>query len=171
MSRRHAQADPDQELVPLTEHQEEAVTYEAPPKAKETRILRGHFDRGPRVQTINSEPSLTKQEFKTDCDINHIINRYDNTGLIAHLNRAAARFLDVTQVTDYHDALNQVKAAEDAFMELPAKARAVFQNDPARFLDAAHDPEKRELLVRAGLVKEEASSPSPVSAPAEEATE
>lgn len=106
----------------------------------------------PRVQTVNKEPSMTKQSFKDECDINHIINRYDNTGLVAHLNQAQAKYGDVTQVTDYHDAMNIVAAAQQQFMMLNPKIRDHFNNDPAEFLDAANDPDKREELVELGLI-------------------
>jgi len=105
-----------------------------------------------RVQTVNKEPDMTKQSFRDECDINHIINRYDNTGLVTHLNPAPAVYADVTGIRDYHDALNIVVQASQAFEALPAKIRTHFNNDPGEFLDAAQDPDRREELAGLGLV-------------------
>lgn len=113
-----------------------------------------------RVQTLNEEPEVTKQSFRDECDINRIVKQYQMTGVVSHLNRAQARYMDVSGVTDYADALLMVESVREMFMELPAKARKVFGHDPAKFLDAAHDLEKRELLVEAGLLP----PPEPVKA-------
>lgn len=126
------------------DRQQYAVTHEHSPPDNVTSRL--------RVQSVNEDPSLTVQSLASETDINHIINRYDQTGLIKHLNRAEAQFADVTEVSDYRTALEQVRAADEVFSQLPATVRQVFNNDPAQFLDAAHDPDKRDLLVKAGLL-------------------
>lgn len=105
-----------------------------------------------RVRRVNDEPEVTKQSFRDECDINNIISQYKATGVLRHLNSAEARFADVTELRDFSEAMVMVKAAEEVFMELPSSARKVFNHDPAAFLDAAHDPQKRDLLVEAGLV-------------------
>ena len=43
-----------------------------------------------RVQHENLEPSKTKQSFKKDSDINHIIAQYDKTGVLVSLNKRRA---------------------------------------------------------------------------------
>lgn len=52
--------------------------------------------------------------------------------------------------------------AEEAFLKLPAKVRDQFGNDPARLVEAALDPSKRDLLVSLGIV-ENPSKDSPDS--------
>lgn len=108
-----------------------------------------------RVQTVNEDTEVTKQSFKDECDINLILRSYNSTGVIRHLNRAKALFLDVSSVPDFAGAISEVRQAEAEFMKLPAKVRAVFDHDPAKFLDAAHDPAKRDLLEAAGLIPAE----------------
>jgi len=108
-----------------------------------------------RVQTVNDEPEVTKQSFKDDADINFILRDYSRSGVVRHLNEARARYADVSDAMDYSDALMVVKSAEAEFFSLPVKVRKVFRNSPAAFLDAAHDPAKRELLERAGLIPPE----------------
>lgn len=108
-----------------------------------------------RVQTVNDDLEMTKQSFKDECDINVILRDYSRSGVVRHLNEARARYADVTQVMDYDVALQVVMDAEAMFMALPAKTRKVFDNSPAKFLDAAHDPAKRDQLVAAGLIPAE----------------
>lgn len=108
-----------------------------------------------RVQTVNDEPERTKQSFKDECDINRIMRQFQQTGVVRHLNEARAQYADVSELTDYADALSVVRRAEEMFMSLPSKVRRVFNDDPAAFLDAAHDPAKRDQLVEAGLIPAE----------------
>ncbi len=112
------------------------------------------FSERVRVQHVNEEPGMTKQSFKDGTDINLIIQKYDAQGVLTHLNEAAGSFADVSEISDFQDALDVVRAAEETFMQLGSRARKVFRNSPAEFLDAAHDLEKRELLVEAGLLPE-----------------
>lgn len=116
-----------------------------------TQLITERPDGSLRVQTVNTEPSMTKQSFKDECDIHHIINRYDNTGLVEHLNKTPGTYGDVTQVPDYHTAMNIVSAVNSQFLELPAKVRAAFNNDPSEFLDAVNDPTQVERLAGLGI--------------------
>lgn len=106
-----------------------------------------HDSRGrARVQTVNDQPSLTVQSDIEKSDINAILKRYDQVGIIDHLAAVDAQFLDVSQFEDFHDVMQQAKAAEAVFMRLPSKLREVFDHDASKWLDAAHDPEKVEAL-------------------------
>ncbi len=131
------------------------------------------FSERVRVQHVNLEPEMTKQSFRNETDVNFIVAKYDSTGVLTHLNEAAGQFADVSMMTDYQDALDVVRASEEAFFRMPAAARKVFRNSPAAFLDAAHDADKRELLVEAGLlppvvVEEAIVEPPVVDPPPEE---
>lgn len=108
-----------------------------------------------RVRSVNTLPEMTKQSFRDECDINLIVGSYGQTGVVRHLNEARAEFLDVSDIGDFHDAVTVVETARESFLKLPASVRKVFDHDPAVFLDAAHDPDKRDLLVAAGLIPAE----------------
>lgn len=115
-------------------------------------------------------PSRTKQSEKAACDINNIVARYKTTGFVDHLNKRPAQFLDVSEVNDYRSALDQVTKANVFFMGLPAKVRARFDNDPARFLDEAgqlsHDELKELGLAELNPPKpEKAKAAPPVEEP------
>lgn len=47
-----------------------------------------------RVQVHFSEPSLTHQSFKDECDANHIVDQYARTGIIPNPPRVQARYID-----------------------------------------------------------------------------
>lgn len=113
-----------------------------------------------RVQSVNALPDRTKQSFKDQCDIHQIIDRYDRTGLITHLNSAQAHYGDVSGLNDYQDVLDRIKEAEAVFDKLPAKTREAFNNSAAEFLDAANDPDKRDLLRDHGLLGEDEPHPA-----------
>jgi len=125
-----------------------------------------------REQLICEDPSLAKQSFKEECDINTIMAKYQKTGLIDHINTYKGSYGDATGVQTYHEALNQIIAANDAFLSLPSKLRACFDNDPGTFLEYAENPENYENLLSeltkeltgAGPLSSLAEGPDPGSA-------
>lgn len=110
--------------------------------------------------TVNNRPSETVQSDKHDADINVIYRKFAKTGLIDSLNSAEVNYMDISEFTDFADAMRNIRVAEMEFMKLPSKVREIFNHDPAEWLDAAHDPEKRQALVEAGFIEG-----PPVSAP------
>lgn len=98
----------------------------------------------PRVQSENNLPSETIQSEAHLGDINEVLKNYSGFGTVDHLNQAEGVFADITEFTDYQDALTHIRLAETEFMKLPSKEREKFGHDVAKWLDAAHDHEKRE---------------------------
>lgn len=128
----------------------------------------GGSSRRPRVDT-SGDPVRTKQSFKAECDINNIVARYTRDRFIAHVNRAEPRFLDVSEIGDFRQAVDQVRAASRFFEGLPAKVRSRFGNDPARFLDEAGRLTRDELR-ELGLAELRADDRRRRASDAEEAT-
>src|SRR5882724_5787175 len=62
----------------------------------------------PFTGVVTHPPSMTKQEFLDECDINNIVKEYLITGQIAHISAKAAQgaFLDLPDPIDYQTALN-----------------------------------------------------------------
>lgn len=115
-----------------------------------------------KYQTQNTKPSLTVQSDGPRADIKKLVARYKKTGIVDHLNRAQLQYLDVTNFNDFQDVMETVATAKSMFMELPPQIREFFNNDPAQWLDAAHDPEKRTALVEAGYIAPpESGDPTP----------
>lgn len=100
-----------------------------------------------------TKPSRTKQSFAAECDINNIMAKYQQTGVLEHTDKRQPQYLDVSNVTNYYDAIQTIMEAEAAFAELPAKVRKHFDNDPAAYLAAFEDPDQRDDLVALGLIE------------------
>lgn len=101
----------------------------------------------------NPLPSMTQQHMKQETDINHIIKKYDKTGLITHVNNAVAQYGDFTQANEYQEALNRVINAQNSFHALPAEIRKRFFNDPGEFFEFATDPANAEEMYHMGLAE------------------
>lgn len=84
------------------------------------------------------QPSQTLQSFKDDADINCIIARFENTGVLVDPTVPVSRtpqFGDFSEMPSYQDAQNVIVAANNAFNDLSAKIRERFGNDPAAYFD------------------------------------
>ena len=107
----------------------------------------------PDTGELVKQETRTKQEFKTQCDINCVIKNYDKTGLITHVNNAKAQYGDFTAVNEYQEALNIVVDSQAAFAELPSEIRKRFNNDPGKFLEFVTDPKNIDEMVELGLAQ------------------
>lgn len=118
-----------------------------------------------------ADPSLAQQQFRDECDINVILERFNATGQlpVVPLN---PEFGDFSGVYDYQSALNAVIAAEQSFDSLPARVRERFANDPAAFVDFCLDESNREEMRQLGLLLDAAGdSDSPTEAGQAEAAQ
>lgn len=100
------------------------------------------------------DPSLAQQHSAEECDINYIVERFGVTGQLPENNRPMPTYGDFTGISDYRAALDAVAAADSAFMNLPAKVRERFDNDPALFVDfcSSSDPADRSEAIELGLI-------------------
>lgn len=96
-------------------------------------------------------PSLTKQAFKDDADVNVIVERFARQGEFPVFDPADFTWGDATGF-DFRAALDVVNAAQAAFEQMPAKVRNRFENDPRQFVDFCSDPANKEELDRLGLL-------------------
>lgn len=107
----------------------------------------------------------TKQSFKDECDINRIMKKYDQTGVIDHLSKNQPVYSEmfITPKNAY-DAIERVQNAQEVFEKLPARIRDAFKNDPGTFYNFASDPKNHDGLVKLGLARPKAQ-PKGHSAP------
>lgn len=103
---------------------------------------------------VFSKPSLVKQSFRDECDINNILRKFNVTGQLP-VGSVQPQYGDFSGITDYQSALNAVMAAQDSFLQLPAKVRAKFANDPALFVEFASDEANKDEMKALGLLREE----------------
>lgn len=114
--------------------------------------IRKPYDPAPRIhQTHNTEPSLAKQSFAAECDINRIMAKAQKTGIITHFNNHQGDYTDLPDATDYHEAMNAILAANERFADLPSSVRSRFHNDPANLLEFVANPDNLEEAVSLGL--------------------
>lgn len=88
-----------------------------------------------RTATYCADPSLTKQEFVEEQDINTILDRLARTGEVPNIV-LPEHFLDLTGRTDYFTMASKIADTNRLFYQLDATLRAEFMNDPARWADA-----------------------------------
>lgn len=98
------------------------------------------------------EEDMAQQQFADECDINTIVRRFGLTGELPE-NVRVPQYGDFTGISDYKEAMNAVRAADEAFMELPAETRYQFANDPQKLLEFVADEKNREKAVEMGLMK------------------
>jgi len=107
------------------------------------------------------DASLAQQQFKEECDINNIMEKFGMTGLIPQ-SPLTATYGDFSGVYDYHSALNAIIDAEGQFDALPATLRARFDNDPANLIDFMENPENRSEAEKLGLLVQKSEVSDPV---------
>jgi hypothetical protein len=100
-----------------------------------------------------ADPSLTQQQFKDDSDINLIVDTFARTKTLPDSSWVDGPGVDLTGFTgDFHAMQNQLFAAANSFMQLPAALRSRFDNDPAKLMSFLHDDANRAEAVKLGLV-------------------
>lgn len=117
------------------------------------------------------QPSQTLQSFKDDADINCIIARYENTGVLVDPTVPVSRtpqFGDFSDLPTYQEAQNVIVAANNAFSSLSSKIRERFGNDPAAYFDFVQSlkegSEDYAEAVRLGIIDKPADRAPEVSA-------
>lgn len=114
-----------------------------------------------RVAKHFTLPSLAKQSFLKETDINNIMRKFEKDGLLEHVNTHKGDYGNFIGYEDYHSSLNSILLAEEAFLTIPSKIRATFNNDPVQFLEFAQNPENLDKMIEMGL----APAREPVRAP------
>jgi len=105
------------------------------------------------------DDSLAQQHAKDESDINTIVRRFGLTGELPQGVRMP-QYGDFTDATDYHTALNAVRAADEAFLKLPAHIRTRFNNDAGAFVDFCSDDNNRAEAEKLGLVPAALAAPN-----------
>lgn len=125
--------------------------------------IRKPFERT-RLSQDFSGPSHVQQSMKDECDINKILAQYERTGVITHTAKGNPTYGDFLASADYQEGLNAILKANDMFMDLPAKVRKSFDNDPAKFLAFAQDEKNLPELQKLGLTNEDYDLKASISA-------
>ena len=106
--------------------------------------------------TVNcsNDKIRTQQQFKEECDINQIVKRAKRgEGIINKFMDHKDKMIygDFSKVNTFEQAQQVMIEAEEAFMELPARVRDRFKNEPAELLSFVQDDKNREEAEYLGL--------------------
>lgn len=107
------------------------------------------------------DPSLAVQDSKDEVDINTIVVRFGLTGELPDVVQVP-QYGDYSGVFDFQTAMNAVRQAGEAFMELPAKVRARFHNDPQEYLEFFSDPKNQDEAIALGLAERASEDPTAI---------
>lgn len=116
-----------------------------------TPVLRTPYTPRLRVTRGDFEPSLTKQAFAEEVNVNAIMARFTNTGLLSHVSNRQPRYIEHTGA-DFREALETLRQSETAFSELSSDVRARFNNNPAELLDFISDVNNGPEAAKLGLM-------------------
>lgn len=105
--------------------------------------------------------SLTQQHFQEESEINNIIRSHDRNGVLEHIHKGNAIYADFSNVTDLSDALDQIKEAQQEFLNIPSEIREKFKNDAGLFFKFASDPSNQDEMRQLGLIKPQESVAMP----------
>lgn len=106
---------------------------------------------------------MTRQEFKDECNLANIIQRFTQTGelydplgpMASTIRRGRPRlpeFLDMTAIKSSQDVFDFVRDAHDHFETLPARLKAVFNNSAEAFVAAMNNKDHISNLIKSGAL-------------------
>lgn len=104
-----------------------------------------------RVTLDCGDEQRTKQSFRDQCDINALVERHRQTGLIDHTNHRQPLYGDFTQSTDLKTHLDEVNLAKSEFDSLSSSVRALCNHSPVKLLELLATEEGCDSLKEAGL--------------------
>lgn len=103
--------------------------------------------------SFDNDISRTKQSFRDECDVNHIMRPYEKIGAFPE-QTSLPQYFDLTSLpSNFQEMQDIVINAQEQFMALPAQIRKKFYNDPAQFVDFCQDPANQEQLYDMGLAE------------------
>ena len=114
-------------------------------------VLRKYYQRPGKVNEKGEIQYFTEQHHKLECDVKHIIQKYDKTGLIHHVSKIEAKYGDLTGL-EFQNMQNVVAGAMSMFNELPAEIRKEFDNDPQKLIHFMDDSNNRDRAIELGLI-------------------
>lgn len=108
---------------------------------------------------FSDDPGHTRQAHKDECDINRIMDRFQKSGLLSHVNQFQGEYGEFIEM-DFHEAMNTILEAKDMFETVPSDIREKFNNDPGKFLEYVTNPENVDGMRELGLLPTESTHPS-----------
>jgi len=108
-------------------------------------VAQGRF----RHRECGPELGAAKQEFRDEADINRIMAKYRQTGVLERA-RVPAVFGEDAGFKTYADAYDALERAREQFLLLPPEIRLELGNDPGRYRELSSEDGVRRVLDRIG---------------------
>lgn len=117
----------------------------------------------PKIYSLYNRPdpvlqevgkSMTQQHHAEDADINTIMNRYIERGVLPLGRVGQPMFGDFSGDFSLQSAQDAIIEAKDKFYELPSKIRAKFKNDPFKLIDFIENVDNQDEAISLGLIEE-----------------
>ncbi len=103
-------------------------------------------------------PGKTKQSFSERADINHIVARYQRTGMLENVRENPGVFADVSLIEDYPGMIKKLRFAKESFEQLSVSLRNRFHNDPGELIAFVSDDGNRPEAIKLGIIPKPAKS-------------
>nr|UXQ88065.1 MAG: internal scaffolding protein [Microvirus sp.] len=87
-----------------------------------------------RVRTINNQPSMTEQTHARECDINNIIKKFTETGILPTNQYENGQYGFAPEI-DFKTALDLVKNTQREYDELDPTEKALFGHNSDNYAD------------------------------------
>jgi len=107
--------------------------------------------RNKRNQLAYEGESMTEQAHRDEVKIQNIIAKHQKTGLLNHVSKYEGTYSDMASATDFTEAQNIIAEAKSMFETVPSEIRAIFDNQPEKFLDFMQNQENIESIEEMGL--------------------
>lgn len=108
------------------------------------------------------DPSKAQQHMAADADINNIVQRYLNEGVLPEIPLPPDQD-DFAEVFDFQSAMNVIALAQQSFGRLRADVRKRFSNDPAEFVAFCTEEKDGKLVNLAEMEKLGLAIPKPAA--------
>lgn len=121
------------------------------------RLRAAYDDHGPMSDETGLaclDESLADQSSREEADINTLVRRF-GIGELPVRDVRAPWYGDFTGLKSPHEMAQALVEAQAVFMQMPAKVRAEFDNDPHRFVDFCSKDENYDRMCDMGLLAPE----------------
>jgi len=96
------------------------------------------------------EFGAAKQEFLEEADINRIMAKYRQTGVVQVASQMPPQFGEDVGFKTYAEAHEALKVAQEQFLKLPPEIRLELGNDPGRYREVSSQEGLRAVVERIG---------------------
>lgn len=121
------------------------------PSREEIRAFLKHPD--PERDSKGKILYVTEQAHKDSVDVNKIVRKYVNTGLVEHINHIEAAYGNLDG-HDFKDMMDKITGIQEDFNKLPSEIRKRFAHNPEKLLRFFEDEKNTDEAIRLGLLKE-----------------